>query len=431
VLSAATAREEAEVRDSTGSITRVQTEPAGSYTVVRLRQDLPGGSWIGGIGTLVSREHVLPAVSAGTDWGLSLDGVHSVEGYIAGARSSSDRSGSDGAAARILFSRISADHWFYTASYDAAMRRFDINDMGFFARPREHGGYVQLLYRENFAREPVRRYSLSLVPETRWNWDGARTMAALEARGSVDFTNFWQTEMAAVYEAPAFDDEQRGLLGLYRRPAAGRAELMVVTDARQPVALTVRGGGGTNSRHRSVWSLTAELTVRPAPWIDLLPSVTWRRTRNEETGVFSGSGIVGVSDGSRVFSLFADRDLDELDLMVRGTVTFLRNVSLQFASQMLLAKGQYGNFRRLVGESSFLRETDRGTIYDFNEILWYTNVVLRWEYLPGSTLFLAWTQSRAGDSGQYPVGFDKRIGDALRLPREDVLLLKVTYWFGF
>ena len=89
-LTAFTDREDALVRDSSGAATSVRTEPAGSYSVLRLRQDLPGGTWVGGIATLASREHVFPAAAAGIDWGLNLRGIHSLEGYIAGARSSSD-----------------------------------------------------------------------------------------------------------------------------------------------------------------------------------------------------------------------------------------------------------------------------------------------------------------------------------------------------
>jgi hypothetical protein len=57
-------------------------------------------------------------------------------------------------------------------------------------------------------------------------------------------------------------------------------------------------------------------------------------------------------------------------------------------------------------------------------------VLLRWEYLPGSTLYLVWTQARYGDHGRYGIGLQERFGDAFGLPREDVLMVKGTYWFS-
>jgi hypothetical protein len=64
---------------------------------------------------------------------------------------------------------------------------------------------------------------------------------------------------------------------------------------------------------------------------------------------------------------------------------------------------------------------------DFNEAILNANVLLRWEYLPGSTLFLVWTQGRSGDSGDYGNGFGTRFRDTFTLPHEDVLVLKISY----
>jgi hypothetical protein len=66
---------------------------------------------------------------------------------------------------------------------------------------------------------------------------------------------------------------------------------------------------------------------------------------------------------------------------------------------------------------------------DFNEAILNANVLLRWEYIPGSTLYLVWTQARSGDSGDYSSGFGPRFRDTFALPHEDVLVLKVSYWF--
>jgi hypothetical protein len=56
--------------------------------------------------------------------------------------------------------------------------------------------------------------------------------------------------------------------------------------------------------------------------------------------------------------------------------------------------------------------------------------VLRWEYRPGSTLFLVWTQQRSGFSpdGNYEFSRDARalLGDR----PDNVFLVKATYWLG-
>jgi hypothetical protein len=65
------------------------------------------------------------------------------------------------------------------------------------------------------------------------------------------------------------------------------------------------------------------------------------------------------------------------------------------------------------------------------------NAVLRWEYRPGSTIFVAWQQNRSSaltwfdagpDAGRFDFGRDR---SALFSTRPDnVLVLKVNYWLN-
>jgi hypothetical protein len=59
------------------------------------------------------------------------------------------------------------------------------------------------------------------------------------------------------------------------------------------------------------------------------------------------------------------------------------------------------------------------------------NVLLRWEYLPGSALYLVWTQGRFGDTGDYGTSIGGRLGGIGLLPRQDAIVLKANYWFSF
>ena len=434
VVSAVTDRELATVRDSTGAQETIRTEPRGSYSVARLRQDFSDGSWIGMIGTLAARESSVPAASGGIDWNLRLGhGTHSVDGYLAAARSSTEHVPRLGVAGRLLFSRVSADHWFYSASYDAASPTFDINDLGYFARPRDQGGYLQLLYRENSAAPPFLRYGLSLVPEGRWNWDGIPTRLESGIRSSAELVNFWLLDLNYTYSHPAYDDEEVGIIGTYRRPAGHTILLDIATDPRANLAGVLSLVASPDVRGKIAYQIYLGGTVRPAAWCELMPSIGYQRVRFEETGVFSGGGILTTSSGGQSYSVFGDRDLDELDFSIRGIITFTRSLSLQFTTQVLIAKAVYRNYRRLVDATSFLPISppiEEGQ-YDFNAGTFNANVLLRWEYLPGSTAYLVWTQQRYGDAGASSAGLGDRFRDTFALPHDDVVLLKVSYWLSF
>jgi hypothetical protein len=423
-LTAITEEELATYRDSLGSHT-LRTEPQGSYNVVRVKQEFEGGSWIGGMATLAARQSLRPAVSGGVDWNLQMvQRTHSLDGYLAAANAWAGDEQQSGAAARLMFSRVSAEHWFYSASYDFYTRNFSINDLGFFSRPHDHGGYVQVRFLEFAPSGPFLRYGISVVPESRWNWDGVQTFSQIELSATGDFTNFWRTILTYDLKLPAYDDAERGIIGTYRRPAGLALTLQVKSDERKTASGAVNLGYEFDTKRKTSFFAGPALVIRPMSWMELGPSLLYVRTRLEETAVVSG-GSVPVVNGT---SLFADRDVDELDLELRGILTFTRNLTLQFYTQMLLARGNYANYRRLTGSTTFAYDVTPTPDYNFNQGTFNANVLLRWEFMPGSALYLVWTQSRAGDSGQYQTGFSDRFEEVFALPHEDVVFLKVSYW---
>jgi hypothetical protein len=437
-LSAGTDEENAVIADAAGNTSRTTTEPRGSYNIARIKQDFDGGSWLGAIGTLASWNRMNPALSGGVDWNIRLgEGTHTLDGYVAGARSSTERTltdgstGRDGAAGRLLFSRIAAEHWLYTGSFDFYTRYFNINDVGFFAQPHDYGGYTQLIYRENFGTGLFRRYAISAVPEARWNWDRVLTSALTEVTLTGEFMNFWRLTLVYDLFFRAHDDEERGIIGNYRRPAGHTLRAQIKTDERASVSATIGTSYATDELRKQAWTASVGLTVRPVAWIELSPLVFWSETRNEEAWVFPGGNIVDPAVGPGAFSVFGDRDVDQLDFELRGIITFSRTVSLQFFSQIFLARGQYAAFRHFVGRQATVydyRSYAGFTNPDFNEAVFNANVLLRWEYSPGSTLYLVWTQGRFGDSGVFATGFERRLGDTFALPHDDALLLKMSYW---
>ncbi len=428
-LAAVTDCEFATVRDAPGTETSTETEPRASYNAVRLRQDYADGTWFGGMATLSGKDGRQPALSGGVDWSYRVgDNLHALEGYVAGARPSF---GSDaGTAGRLLFSRISAEHWLYAGSYSFATRGFDPNDIGFFAQPHDQGGYAQLVYRENYATGIARRYAISVVPEARWNWEGIRTLAQIDLAPTVELQNFWRVGVTAIGRLPAYDDAERGVVGLYRKPTGGSVTLSVFSDQRKAVSGSLAVGYDADALNKESVLGLLQVSWRPAAWLELNPGVYYQRIRTDETGAFVSGTIATVTDNAGTYSLFGDRDLDQLDLSLRGIVTFTRTLSLQMYLQSLVARGSYLNYRALVGPEEFVPAAVAPGTYDFNAVYFNANILLRWEYLPGSTVYLVWTQSRYDAISDVVPDVGDRLGDIPSIPHDDVFLLKISYWFS-
>ena len=59
------------------------------------------------------------------------------------------------------------------------------------------------------------------------------------------------------------------------------------------------------------------------------------------------------------------------------------------------------------------------------------NAVLRWEYRPGSTLYVVWTHSsQLPDLPRGSIDFNEDVGALFHGPSENIFLLKVSYWLG-
>ena len=67
---------------------------------------------------------------------------------------------------------------------------------------------------------------------------------------------------------------------------------------------------------------------------------------------------------------------------------------------------------------------------DFNVRSLRGNAVLRWEYRPGSTIFLVWQQRRSEEEALGSLDFSRDLRALATAPTDNVFILKVNYWLG-
>jgi hypothetical protein len=138
---------------------------------------------------------------------------------------------------------------------------------------------------------------------------------------------------------------------------------------------------------------------------------------------------------------FAHLDQTTTSLTARLNYTFTRDLSLQTYLQPFVTKGSYSNVREMSSTPRADNYEDRYTPYldpavtdnpgGFNFKQLQSNVVLRWEYNPGSTLFVVWNQGRQG-SGLFDgeKRFQTDVRDLFRLHPANTFLIKVSYWLN-
>ena len=123
-------------------------------------------------------------------------------------------------------------------------------------------------------------------------------------------------------------------------------------------------------------------------------------------------------------------------LTERVNLTMTPNLSLQLYAEPFVSAGDYAGFKELANG----RSRDYGARYvpfayagdpDFNVKSFRTTNVLRWEYKPGSTLFVVWQQARENDAVPGGFRFGRDMHDIFGIAPRNVFLVKLAYWINY
>jgi hypothetical protein len=115
-------------------------------------------------------------------------------------------------------------------------------------------------------------------------------------------------------------------------------------------------------------------------------------------------------------------------------------LSLQLYAEPFVSNGDYGAFKELVNGRSrsydarytpFAYDLTANDDPNFNVKSFRTTNVLRWEYKPGSTLFVVWQQARENDFVPGGFRFGRDMHDIFGVAPKNVFLVKLAYWLNY
>jgi hypothetical protein len=129
--------------------------------------------------------------------------------------------------------------------------------------------------------------------------------------------------------------------------------------------------------------------------------------------------------------LFAPLNQTTVSLVTRLDFTFTPKLSFQLYAQPFISAGDYDQVAELMAPRSYDFQDWAGEFpnLDFNYRSLRGTAVLRWEWRPGSTLYLAWQQARSDfvrGIGDFDFSRDQRA--LFGAPADDVFVLKMNYW---
>ena len=470
-----------------------EVEPLTNYLVARAERELSRRASVGGLLTAVNRDLRAPSLEAelpgqsyvaGADGHVFLDSKR--EWVVNGAFSGSHLKGTTDAITRLqnesqrYMGRPDAPHveldplatslsgWTgsvnlnrnagvhtVNASLWGVSPGFDSSDAGFTFSADRAGTHAVYQYRNPKVTRVARNRFFAAAKWYTWNFaqqlqgDGVHLFCNLELR------NYWTAFVSSgIFREVQDDRATRGGPSMLR-PAATNVFLGLESDGRKPIAV----GLNVSMNHSELagWSRGVGLNVRYLPMASLEVSAgpNFERTHNLAQYVDAVADAVAADTfGSRY--LFATLDQREFSLQTRVNYVMSPKMSLQLYMQPLVSVGDYDGFKQFAQPRTFdfipldaapgsltyhpstrtylARPADGGDPFtfddpDFNFKSLRLNAIFRWEWRPGSALYLVWTEQRQDDGhpGQFLLRRD--LGSTFSAPADDVLMVKVTYWF--
>lgn len=403
-------------------------EPLTSYNVGRVQKDVGRNSTVGGSATAVLRESDVDAYTGSIDYNVRWkQNQYSWSGQWGTTRAPIDGVMQTGFGGLTNFN-YSTKHVGAFGRYEYFDQDFRNTDLGFlFGRNNKtviNGGF-------NLGQPDPTRYfrraSMFTNFFTQFNGDKLLLDHSYFLGGEIQFLNYWGAFAGTGRNLQAYDDlDTRGGPPI-EKPAGWWFDSFVGSDSRKPFRVSLNFN--TNGNDAGGWSRRYNLDLRYQPVPQLQTSISGNYTHGQDVAQWiANEDVTGDGADDHVYGRL---NRDVVSVTARTTYAFTRDMTLEVYLQPFVAVGDYTDIRRLARAKSYDFET-AALSYDpdFNRKSVRSNVVFRWEYKRGSTLYLVWNVSNSDSTrpGEFSALRDLRTG--FGAAGTQVLMVKFNYWLG-
>jgi len=364
-----------------------------------------------------------------------LDGVHRYQRPDDDIALDASRTSLTGNAERLSVSKFGGGITRFQSVLQRFSPGFESNDLGFQSRADEQmfRNWFSLNY--NKPSKIYQRAAFNFNTMQKWTTDGLPTTVGVNTNWHVQFKNFMWGHFG--FNGDNFlttynDRVARG--GPALRNAAGvNVNLGVESDTRRKSSANLWFGGYRYDLGRTNgWWVSPGTDFKLGSQLSASVGVNYSSDLNDSQWR-ANFGKAGVDT---THYTFAKLDQKTLSLTTRINYTASPTLSLQFYGSPFISNGKYSDWRELNDPRAekyddrfkpFLLQDDPG---GFNVKEFRSNTVVRWEYRPGSTLFLVWAQGRSMGGPSDEFSFGKDLKNVFDTHPSNTFLLKMSYWFN-
>ena len=488
VLESVTSKEYADI-DTNGDRSEELVEPLTNYFVGRLQKDFnEKNTYVGGIFTATNRNlednlnylrkeaytggfdfkhqwkdrkyfvqgHVVASHVKGSEEAIALTQTsltHLFNRVDAGhVEVDPTRTSLSGTGGRFAAGKVGGSNWNYNGGLIWRSPELELNDIGFLRQADEIRQYFNLSYRILKPVGSFRSINGRFQQYTTYDFEGNYNRIQYQLTGNVSFKNNWWIDFGAAHKPRIYTNTILRGGPRWRFSQENFQFFFFGTDERKKLRTSL---GIIHSQakqdHFSLFNIEGDITYQPSN--ALIVSIQPQFAKNPNKTQY-----VAQSDfnGDPRY-IMATIDNKTISAAIRINYTINPNLTIQYYAQPFISRGLYSSFKHVTnpiaddlydrfhaysndqisydsGIYSVDEDTDGNVDYgfgdpDFSFVQFRSNLVLRWEYIPGSELFLVWSQGVTGLVDPMKKLFQGLENGILDQKPENIFLLKATYRF--
>lgn len=331
----------------------------------------------------------------------------------------------------------------------------ELNDLGFLRSADEIFEVFWAGYRFTKPQGIMRNANLNINQWYVADFGGNKVVAGGNFNGHMQFKNLWWAHAGFNVEGEAYSSTQLRGGPAMKMPGSKNVWYSVSTSERRKLSFEYSGQHSVESHHSAHSNaFMPEINYRPinALQIFLDPSLFLRSNELQYVNELE------INNNTRY--LLAKLDQKVLSFSLRVNFNLTPDLSIQYWGQPFLASGKYSRYKLVTSpkannysdrfllltnrqidqsdDDTFMLDANNDGImetsfdnpnFNFNEFL--SNLVVRWEYIPGSTLYLVWSQNRNYSSSTGKFNFDENISELYNHEKpNNIFLIKLSYRLG-
>ena len=349
--------------------------------------------------------------------------------------------------------------WVFNTAVGFISPKFEVNDLGFGSFSDYINAHFFTSYRWNDPTDFYLNCGLGAATFLSFDYGGNKILQGYWANSYITLHDYYGGDFSYIYTPTTLNSRRTRGGPLTLEPPSNSINFDLYTDNRKWWVLTLSGAAnfGDDQNSRSIQT-NFEFKVLPTLTLSVGPQIS--------KDIYNAQWISSFEDPQATLTyknryIFAHLDQTTVSTNIRADWILSPTLSFQVYVQPFIASGKYSDFKYLsrprsydftiYGEngssltsdknengevSSYTLDPDASgpaasqTINnpDFNYISLRGNAVLRWEYLPGSTLYLVWTQTRENVESIGDFRFGSSVNHLFNVRPDNIFILKVSYW---